>query len=183
VAIQPIRLFGDQVLREPAVAVRDFDRELRRLVTDLTETMQAAPGRGLAAPQIGVGLRVFTYQMAEEEPGHLINPVLTFPDEEDQLGPEGCLSIPGLGFDCLRRKNVIAAGCNMYGDPVTIAGSDLLARCIQHETDHLDGVLFVDRLDPETKAAAEQAIREAEWSGGIVPEIRESPHRMHGAAR
>jgi peptide deformylase len=183
VAIQPIRLFGDAVLREPAQEVRDFDAELRRLVADLTETMQAAPGRGQAAPQIGVGLRVFTYQMPDEEPGHLINPVLTFPDEEDQFGPEGCLSIPGLAFDCHRYKNVIATGFNMYGDPVTISGSDLLARAIQHETDHLDGILFVDRLDPETLAAAEEAIRTAEWSGGVVPQIKVSPHRMYGEAR
>jgi len=183
VAIAPIRLFGDPVLRVPAVSVVDFDTELRTLVRDLTETMQAAPGRGLAAPQIGVGLRVFTYQMPEEEPGHLINPALAFPDEEDQFGPEGCLSLPGLAFDCHRRRNVIAAGFSMYGEPVEIAGSDLLARAIQHETDHLDGVLFVDRLDPQMRAVAEQAIREAEWSDGIVPEIRESPHRLYGAAR
>ena len=182
-AVQPIRLFGDPVLRLSAAPVVDFDNELRRLVEDLTETMQAAPGRGLAAPQIGVGLRVFTYQMPDEEPGHLINPTLVFPDEEDQFGPEGCLSIPGLAFDCHRRRNVIARGFSMYGEPVEIAGSDLLARCIQHETDHLDGVLFVDRLDPETRAAAEQAIREAEWSDGTVPDIKESPHRMYGAAR
>jgi peptide deformylase len=183
VAIQQIRLFGDDVLRTPAVQVRDFDAELRRLVRDLTETMQDAPGRGLAAPQIGVGLRVFTYQMPDEEPGHLINPVLSFPDDEDQFGQEGCLSIPGLAFDCHRRRNVIATGFSMHGEPVTITGSDLLARCIQHETDHLDGVLFVDRLDPETRKAAEQAIREAEWSGGVVPEIKESPHPLYGSAR
>jgi peptide deformylase len=182
--IQPIRLFGDQILREPAQEVRDFDAELRHLVRDLTETMQDAPGRGLAAPQIGVGLRVFTYREDKEsEPGHLINPRLSFPDEEEQFGPEGCLSIPGLAFDCRRRKNVIATGFTMYGEPVTIAGSDVLARIIQHETDHLDGILFVDVLDPETKAAAEQAIREAEWSGGKVPEIRQSPHPTYGSVR
>lgn len=182
-AIQPIRLFGDPVLRTPAIEVVDFDRELRTLVEDLTETMIAAPGRGLAAPQIGVGLRVFTYHMPDEEPGHLVNPVLTFPDDDEQFGPEGCLSIPGLGFDCVRRKNVVAAGLNMYGDPVLIEGSDLLARAIQHETDHLDGILFLDRLDRESQEAAADLIRQAEWSGGVVPEIRESPHPTNGVAR
>jgi peptide deformylase len=179
--VQSIRLFGDPVLRTPAAVVTDFDKQLRQLVADLTETMLDAPGVGLAAPQIGVGLRVFTYHVGEDEAGHLINPVLHFPDEEEQDGAEGCLSIPGLSFDCRRRQHVVAHGQNMYGDPVTIEGSELLARCIQHETDHLDGVLFVDRLDAETKKAAMKAIREAEWSGlsmpvASVPTLKISPH-------
>jgi len=182
VAVQPIRLFGDPVLRTPADPVRDFDKELRTLVKDLFETMLDAPGVGLAAPQIGVGLRVFTYHLDDAESGHLVNPELSFPDEEDQNGPEGCLSLPGLTFDCLRRMNVIATGWNMFGDPVTVDGSEVLARCIQHETDHLDGVLFVDRLDPETKKAAMKAIREAEWSGAPAPAVKESPHRLFGRA-
>jgi peptide deformylase len=183
VGVQPIRLFGDPVLRAKAEPVTDFDQQIRQLVADLTETMLAAPGVGLAAPQIGVGLRVFTYRMPEDEPGHLINPVLRFPDEEAQDGDEGCLSIPGLKFDCRRYKNVIATGMDMHGEPIVVAGSDLLARCVQHETDHLDGIMFVDRLDPETQRLAEQVIREAEWSGGEVPEIRTSPHPLHGVAR
>jgi len=182
VAVQPIRLFGDPVLRTPADPVRDFDKELRTLVKDLFETMLDAPGVGLAAPQIGVGLRVFTYHLDDAESGHLVNPELSFPDKEDQNGPEGCLSLPGLTFDCLRRMNVIATGWNMFGDPVTVDGSEVLARCIQHETDHLDGVLFVDRLDPETKKAAMKAIREAEWSGAPAPAVKESPHRLFGRA-
>ena len=116
---QPIRLFGDPVLRTPAEPVTVFDAELRRLVADLEETMLAAPGSGLAANQIGVGLRVFTYHVSEDEQGHLINPVLHFPSEEDQDGPEGCLSIPGLTFDCVRKAHVVAHGQNMYGDPIT----------------------------------------------------------------
>ena len=181
-AVQPIRLFGDPVLRTPAEPVRDFDKELRTLVKDLFETMLDAPGAGLAAPQIGVGLRVFTYHLDDAESGHLVNPELAFPDEEEQDGPEGCLSLPGLTFDCTRRMNVIATGWNMFGDPMRIAGSELLSRCVQHETDHLDGVLFVDRLDPETKKAAMKAIREAEWSGEPAPVVRESPHRLFGRA-
>jgi peptide deformylase len=182
VAVQPIRMFGDPVLRTPAEPVRDFDKELRTLVQDLYETMVEAPGVGLAAPQIGVGLRVFTYHVDDGESGHLVNPELAFPDEEWQDGPEGCLSLPGLTFDCLRRLHVIATGFNMFGDPVRIEGSEMLARCIQHETDHLDGVLFVDKLDPETKKAAMKAVREAEWYGEAPPPVKLSPHRLFGRA-
>ena len=101
--VQPIRLFGDPVLRSPADPVVDFDKELRQLIEDLTETMHEQSGAGLAAPQIGVGLRVFAFEV-EDVVGHLVNPVLEFPDEEDQEGPEGCLSIPGLYFDTKRRR-------------------------------------------------------------------------------
>ena len=178
-SVQPIRLFGDPVLITKAEPVVDFDAELRRLVADLTDTMQAAPGSGLAAPQIGVGLRVFTYHV-EGELGHLINPEPSLSTDE-QFGPEGCLSIPGLTFDCRRALSVIAKGFNMYGDPVVIEGSDLLARCIQHETDHLDGILFVDRLDRETRKQAMKAIREADWSGlGGPPQLKLSPHPTNG---
>jgi peptide deformylase len=182
VAVQPIRLFGDPVLRTPAEAVVDFDAELRRLVADLFDTMLDAPGAGLAAPQIGVGLRVFTWRLGEEEQGHLVNPVLSFPADEEQDGPEGCLSIPGLSWDCRRRRQVVATGYSMHGDPVTIAGSDLLARCLQHETDHLDGVLFVDRLDRETRRRALAEIRAADWSGQPPPTVRVSPHATFGRA-
>jgi peptide deformylase len=179
---QTIRLFGDPVLRTPAEPVTTFDRELRTLVADLTETMLAAPGSGLAAPQIGVGLRVFTYHIDDEQAGHLINPALHFPSPEDQDGPEGCLSIPGLAFDCARREDVVAHGQNMWGDPVTIEGTAQLSRCIQHETDHLDGVLFIDRLDAETRKAAMRAIRESEWFGATPAIVKVSPHPMLGRA-
>ena len=175
-AVQPIRLFGDPVLRTPAAPVETFDKELRRLVQDLTETMRDAPGSGLAAPQIGVSLRVFTW-WADEELGHLCNPVIDLSDEI-QDGEEGCLSIPDLAFDTKRALRVVAKGFNEHGEPVVIEGSDLLARIIQHETDHLDGILFVDRLDPETRKAAMKAIREAEWFGEQSPEVRISPHTV-----
>ncbi|MGI8762106.1 MAG: peptide deformylase [Jatrophihabitantaceae bacterium] len=181
-SVQRIRLFGDPVLRTPAETVTDFDRELRTLVADLAETMLDAPGAGLAAPQIGVGLRVFTYHVDEGQSGHLVNPVLHFPDDEDQDGAEGCLSIPGLSFECRRKANVVAHGQNLFGDPVTVEGTARLSRCIQHETDHLDGVLFVDRLDLETRKAAMKAIRESDWAGGAVPTVRVSPHPTHGLA-
>ncbi|MDQ6850788.1 MAG: peptide deformylase [Actinomycetota bacterium] len=174
--VVPIRLFGDPVLRTLADQVTEFDKQLRILVADLTETMRDAPGSGLAAPQIGVGLRVFTYHVDDEQSGHLVNPVLHFPDDEMQDGEEGCLSIPGLTFDCVRRENVVAHGQNMYGDPITVEGTMRLSRCIQHESDHLDGVLFVDRLDTTTRKAAMKAIRDAEWSGLGPPLVKLSPH-------
>jgi len=180
-SVRDIRLFGDPVLRTPAEPVVDFDRELRTLVADLTDTMLAAPGAGLAAPQIGVGLRVFTYAV-EGVAGHVVNPQLTL-TEETQAGEEGCLSIPGLTLDCTRAYGAVARGFDMYGDPVVIEGTEALARCLQHETDHLDGVLFVDRLDPAARKAAMKAIRAAEWSGLSAPLVKASPHPMLGRAR
>ncbi len=179
-AVQPIRLFGDPVLRTPTEPVKDFDKELRRLVKDLTDTMMDAPGAGLAAPQIGVGLRVFTYYV-DDEPGHLINPSLDL-SEEQQEGEEGCLSFPGLAYPTRRAYRAVAKGFNQHGDPVVIEGTDLLARCVQHETDHLDGVLFIDRLDREQRKAAMRAIREAEWAGQAAPQVKLSPHATHGRA-
>ena len=192
-AIQQIRLFGDPVLRTKADPVVDFDKELRRLVKDLTDTMLGAPGAGLAAPQIGVSLRVFTYNV-DGEVGHLINPQLDL-SEEIQDGDEGCLSIPDLAFPCTRALNTVAHGFNEYGDPVVIEGSEKLARCFQHETDHLDGILFVDRLDRETRKAALRAIRQADWANGgrggsgangeaaAAAQIKVSPHPTFGQAR
>jgi peptide deformylase len=182
VALRPIRLLGDPVLRTPAQLVTTFDKELRTLVKDLTDTMLEAPGVGLAAPQLGVSLRVFTYDV-DDQLGHLINPVLHFPSDEEQDGDEGCLSLPGLTFDCRRKQHVVAHGQNEYGDPVTIEGSAMMARCVQHETDHLDGVLFIDRLDPETKKTALAAIREAAWANEPAPVVKASPHPLFGRAR
>ncbi len=147
-SVKPIRLFGDPVLRTPAEPVRDFDAELRRLVKDLTETMEDAPGVGLAAPQIGVGL----------------------------------LSFPGLQYPTKRAHAVVATGFDMYGEPVTLEGTGQLARCVQHETDHLDGILFIDRLDPAQRKLAMKEIRAAEWWGEPVPVVKASPHPTRGRA-
>ncbi len=179
-SVKDIRLFGDPILRTPALAVVDFDRELRQLVQDLTDTMLDAPGAGLAAPQIGVGLRVFTYHV-DGVVGHLINPRLRLSGEQ-QDGPEGCLSFPGLVFDTPRALQVVAHGFDMHGEPLTIEGTDLLARAVQHETDHLDGILFIDRMDPQQRKAAMKAVREAEWNGGSVPTVKVSPHSTFGRA-
>ncbi|YAL81978.1 peptide deformylase [Dermacoccaceae bacterium W4C1] len=176
--IQPIRLFGDPVLRTPAVEVTTFDAELRQLVADLSETMMDAPGVGLAAPQLGVGLRVFTY-LGPDGVGHLINPRLANSGDVE-CGPEGCLSIPDLVFDTPRHLQTVASGFNMYGEPITVTGTERLARCLQHETDHLDGVLFIDRLDAQQRKLAMKEIRSAEWAGQPGPIVKISPHAMHG---
>jgi peptide deformylase len=176
VTVQSIRLFGDPVLRTPADPVVTFDKELRALVRDLTETLHEAAGVGLAAPQLGVGLRVFAFDV-DEVVGHLINPVLHFPDEEEQDGPEGCLSIPGIYVDTKRRMNVVAKGFNEHGEPIRVVGSGTMARCCQHETDHLDGVLFLDRLDPAGRKQAMREIRQAEWYDQAAPPVvKISPH-------
>jgi peptide deformylase len=155
VPVQPIRLFGDPVLRTPADPVRDFDKELRTLVRDLAETMMDAPGVGLAAPQIGVSLRVFVYD-ADGHCGHLINPVLSDLSgaQDDE---EGCLSLPGMAFPTPRAQVVTATGVDQHGDPLTVTGAGFLARALQHETDHLDGVLYVDTLRGDVR---KQALRE-----------------------
>jgi peptide deformylase len=176
----PIRLFGDPVLRTPADPVKDFDAELRRLVKDLTDTMLDAPGVGLAAPQIGVSLRVFTFHV-DGELGHLINPSLDL-SEELETDDEGCLSFPGLIYPATRAYGVVAKGVNMHGEPVTLEGTGQLARCVQHETDHLDGVLFIDRLDKSQHKLAMREIREAEWWGEPVPQVKVSPHATWGKA-
>ena len=180
-ALQPIRLFGDPVLREVSRPVTTFDKELRRLVKDLEDTMLEANGAGLAAPQIGVGLRVFTYYV-DGTVGHLVNPQLTL-SEEEQDGEEGCLSIPDLHFDCVRAASVVAHGFDVHGEPLVIEGSDMLARAVQHETDHLDGILFIDRLDRAQRKLALRAIREAEWAGQPAPQVKVSPHATLGQAR
>jgi peptide deformylase len=143
--------------------------------------MLDAPGVGLAAPQIGVSLRVFTYHVDDDQAGHVVNPEVSVLGE-DVEADEGCLSLPGLAFPTVRRQQVVAKGMNMYGEPVVVEGTDLLARCVQHEVDHLDGVLFIDRLDPEQRKAAMRAIREAEWAGLGSVAVKESPHLTGGLA-
>ncbi len=179
-SVRPIRLFGDPVLRTPAEPVHDFDAELRRLVQDLTDTMMEAPGLGLAAPQIGVGLRVFTYYV-DDQLGHLINPTLQL-SAAAEIDDEGCLSFPGLSFPTKRASRVVAKGFDVHGEPVTLEGAEQLARCIQHETDHLDGVLFIDRLDSDQRKLAMKAIRSAEWWGESLQQVKVSPHQTGGSA-
>ena len=153
--VRPIRIFGDPVLRTEADPVTAFDAELRALVADLEDTVRV-PGRaGVAAPQIGVSLRVFSYHVAGQV-GHLVNPVLAgFAGEQDD--EEACLSLPGLGFPTRRAMSVTATGFDQYGEPLVIEGTGFLARALQHETDHLAGTLYIDTL---TGDARRQALRE-----------------------
>jgi peptide deformylase len=153
--VRPIRLYGDPVLRTEADPVTTFDAELRELVRDLEDTVRV-PGRaGVAAPQIGVSLRVFSYHVGGEI-GHLVNPVLSgFDGEQDD--EEGCLSLPGMGFATKRAMSVTARGVDQHGEPLVINGTGLLARALQHETDHLDGRLYIDTLAGDVRR---QALRE-----------------------
>lgn len=182
-SIQRIRHFGDPVLTSPASEVIDFDKELRKLVKDLTETMLDAPGAGLAAPQIGVPLRVFVWDV-DETIGHLINPTLDL-SSEMQEGDEGCLSFPDLLYPTPRAMRAVAKGFTMHGEPIIVEGTELLARALQHETDHLNGILFIDRLSEADRKLAMKEIRESEWFGivsesGNSPSIKVSPHSPFG---
>ena len=158
--IRPIRLWGDPVLRTAADPVTRYGRDIDGLVRDLLDTV-AAPGRaGVAAPQIGVSLRAFSYNV-EGQLGYVINPEIET-SAQTQTGDEGCLSVPGLWFETKRAARALVRGVDRHGDPVTVEGAGLLARCLQHETDHLNGMLFVDRLEGDRRRAALRAIREAQ---------------------
>ena len=148
-SIRPILRYGEKPLHAPAADVTRFDDELRRLVDDMIETMYAAPGVGLAATQIGVPLRVFVIDLsvgkATGELIAMVNPAFV-EREGAQLEEEGCLSAPGFNATVVRPKRVVIKGLNREGVEQTIEGTDLLARAFQHEMDHLDGVVFIDRL-------------------------------------
>lgn len=148
-AIRQIRLLGDPVLREPCSAIVDIDDEIRRLIDDLMDTMYDAEGIGLAAPQIGVSQRVFVYDVSEEghPPGVLVNPRIV-ESEGTMRESEGCLSIPDLTEIVERSVSVVAEGLDREGRSVRLEADGLLSRCLQHESDHLDGILFFDRISP-----------------------------------
>jgi peptide deformylase len=158
-----IRLFGDPVLRSISdpVVVTPGDPRLAALVEDLVDTV-TPPGRaGVAAPQIGVGLRAFSYNV-DDVIGYVLNPVLTV-EGEPELIDEGCLSVPGFYFPRLRYPRARVTGVDLAGDAVTLEGEGLMAQALQHECDHLDGKLYIEGLDPETKREAMRAVRQAEW--------------------
>jgi peptide deformylase len=159
-SLLPIRVFGDPVLRERARPVERFDGALRRLAADMIETMKEAPGVGLAAPQVGRALRLIVFDLGEEEGAKaLANPVLR--DEwGEQVGEEGCLSVPGLYYPVRRYLRVQAEGYDLDGHEVSMEASELLSRILQHEVDHLNGVLFIDRLEAEHRSEAMAALRD-----------------------
>ncbi len=156
--VRPITMYGDPVLHSPCAEVATFDDELRQLIDDMFATMAAADGVGLAANQVGVPLRVFVFDCPDADDnhvvGHVCNPVLELPDGKDRVldvSDEGCLSVPGEYAKLGRPEVAVVTGVDADGNPVRYEGTGLLARCLQHEADHLDGMVFVDRLPRRTR--------------------------------
>ncbi|AXA96100.1 peptide deformylase [Microbacterium laevaniformans] len=161
-AVRPIRLFGDPVLRAPSASIDVIDDGIRSLVQDLLDTVEL-PGRaGVAAPQIGVGLRAFSYNI-DGDIGYVLNPVLTEVSGEPALVGEGCLSVPDLWHETLRYPWARVVGIDLDGDELVLEGEGLMAQALQHETDHLDGMLYISRLSPDERKIAMRRIRESSW--------------------
>jgi len=160
VSIRAIRLFGDPVLRSPSASIDD-PATVRELVRDLLDTV-AEPGRaGVAAPQIGVGLRAFSYNV-DGVIGYVLNPALET-EGEPQPVDEGCLSVPGLWHPALRHPWARVTGVDVDGRPVVLEGTGLMAQALQHEYDHLDGIVYLDRLEPARRRTAMREVRESDW--------------------
>ncbi|RFU41914.1 peptide deformylase [Actinomadura logoneensis] len=163
-AVRPVRLLGDPVLRTACDPVRTFDDSLRRLIDDMFATLDAQNGAGLAANQIGVPLRLFVYDCADDRgrrhTGHVVNPRLVEADGEPLTEDEGCLSFPGHRFATPRHARAVVEGLDKDGRPVRVEGTGYFARCLQHETDHLDGKVYIDTLEGAVRKAALRAVRE-----------------------
>lgn len=171
-SVLPIRIMGDPVLHSPAAPVTEVTDEVRQLVADMYDTMDAAPGVGLAAPQVGVGLRIFTYSYVDDEGapwrGVVINPELWItptepgePDPDDES--EGCLSFPGERFALRRASRARVTGVDLDGESVHIDVSGWRARILQHEFDHLNGVIYVDRLSDGDWRTAQKIAKKRGW--------------------
>ncbi|TNY36632.1 peptide deformylase [Thermomonospora catenispora] len=162
-AVRPIRTLGDPVLRTSCDPVREFDAALKRLIDDMFASMYAAEGVGLAANQIGVSRQVFVYDCEDDDGrrhvGHVVNPVLVVEDGEIITDNEGCLSVPGLHFPTPRYAHAVVEGVDYKGSPVRVEGTGYFARCLQHESYHLRGGLYIDVLKGETRREAMRAIR------------------------
>jgi peptide deformylase len=188
VAVRPIRIVGDPVLSRPTRRVEEVDDDLRTLVADMFDTMAAAHGVGLAANQVGVDLRVFVYDCPDEDGkrarGVVVNPVLeiaarpeTMPDPDDD--EEGCLSVPGEQFPTGRADRARVIGADLDGAAIVVEGTGFLARCLQHETDHLDGLLYLDRLVGRNQRAGRRAVKRNGWG---VPGLAWDPTRVEAEA-
>jgi peptide deformylase len=161
-AMRELRYFGDPVLKTAADPVTRFDASTQALVDDLLETVDA-PGRaGLAAPQIGVSVRAFSYHV-EDRIGYLLNPEIVELSEETHEVGEGCLSVPELWFPTVRARRAVVRGVDVRNEPVTVSGDGVMAQCLQHEVDHLDGMLYLDRLDPDRRRSALREARQRDW--------------------
>ena len=159
-AILPIRKFGDPVLRAVSKPVTEIDERIRKLVADMIETMYDAPGVGLAAPQVGVGRRIFVFDIADDEgPRVMINPEMVETSGEWEYD-EGCLSVPEYFWPISRPGHAVMRGLDLDGKTVVCAGDDLMGRVLQHELDHLNGILLLERLERGTRKKALKAIRE-----------------------
>ena len=157
-----IRLLGDPVLKTRSEPIGTIDARVRSLVEDLVDSVKL-PGRaGVAAAQIGVNLRAFSYNI-DGDIGYILNPVLVELAGEPELVDEGCLSVPGLWYPTKRYPFARVTGIDLDGNPVAVAGEGLMAQALQHETDHLDGLLYLDRLDKENRRAAMKEVRESDW--------------------
>jgi peptide deformylase len=158
-ATREIRTVGDPVLRTPCDPITSVDDRVRSLVVDLIETVDHDGRAGLAANQIGVGLRAFSWNI-DDEVGYVLNPKIVELSDDFQDGDEGCLSVPGLWYPTRRAWYARVVGEDLDGKEVVIEGTELMARCLQHEVDHLDGHLYLDRLERAVRKKAMRAIRE-----------------------
>lgn len=161
-AVRDIRLFGDPVLKTVCEPIEHYDESTAALVADLLETTKL-PGRaGVAAPQIGVSLRAFSYNV-NGTAGYVLNPTLVRTWGERKLVDEGCLSVPGLWHKTPRYENATVTGFDLTGNAIEISGSGLMAQALQHECDHLDGLLYLDRLDSDERKLAMRSLRATDW--------------------
>jgi peptide deformylase len=158
-AVFPIRIFGDAVLNTAAAPVDRFDADLARLVADMLETMYAAPGVGLAAPQIGISKRLFVYDVGDG-PGHMVNPELVETAGEWEFD-EGCLSVPERFWPIVRPAYARLRGVDIDGRPLELEGDELMGRMLQHELDHLSGTLLLERLGKRERKSALRDLRDA----------------------
>lgn len=158
-ALRDIRIIGDPILRTPCEEITTIDDRVRALVEDLLETVDQEGRAGLAANQIGVGLRAFSWNI-DDEVGYVLNPRLVALSEDEQEADEGCLSVPGLWFPTRRAWYARVVGTDLEGNEVVVEGTELMARALQHECDHLDGQLYLDRLDRAERKKAMRAVRE-----------------------
>ena len=161
-SVREIRLFGDPVLKTVSDEVAEIDERTRGLIADLLDTVQV-PGRaGVAASQIGVNLRAFSYNV-DGQIGYIINPVIEELSGEPEMVDEGCLSVPGLWFPTRRYPFARARGIDLDGNAIEVSGTGVLAQALQHETDHLDGLLYLDRLEKPERREAMRQVRESNW--------------------
>ncbi|MGI8755056.1 MAG: peptide deformylase [Acidimicrobiales bacterium] len=164
-----IRVIGDPVLKQRAAEVDDIDATLVRLAADMVETMYEAPGLGLAAPQVGVQKRLFVWDLNDGSGPHtMVNPEIVESDGE-WIYEEGCLSVPGLSWEIVRPNHVHVVGHDLDGNEVSLEASELAGRMFQHELDHLDGVLLVERLDPDQAKAAKRQVRDLMLGFSVEP--------------